>query len=65
MRIINKNVELLTQAVEAGLDPFTVELPDALQSGTPKGRGNMSRDISEFPLHLHQAHSPCVPAILC
>jgi len=29
MNIINKNAKLLTKAVEAGLDPFKVELADA------------------------------------
>jgi hypothetical protein len=40
MNVINKNAKLLTKAVEAGMDPFTVELHDAPQSGTPRGRGN-------------------------
>jgi hypothetical protein len=39
MNIINKNAKLLTKAVEAGLDPFKVELIDA----TPKAQGNKGR----------------------
>jgi hypothetical protein len=56
MNIMNKNAELLRKAVKAGLDPFTVELHDALQSGTPKGRGNKSDEISERPLFICTEH---------
>ena len=40
MNIVNKNAKLLTKAVEAGQDPFKVELLDSAQSGIPKGQGN-------------------------
>jgi hypothetical protein len=50
MKIMSNNAELLRKAVEAGGDPFTVELHDAAQSGTPKFRGNKSSNISKFPL---------------
>jgi hypothetical protein len=40
MNIINKNAKLLTDAVEAGRDPFKVELIDST-----KVQGNMENSI--------------------
>jgi hypothetical protein len=46
MNIINKNAKLLTKAVEAGLDPFKVELIDA----TSKAQGNKGNIFHHFLL---------------
>jgi hypothetical protein len=60
MNIMNKNAKLLMKAVEAGLDPFKVELIDA----TPKGSGNKAK-YPLFIVNLHRARFSFHFAICC
>jgi hypothetical protein len=50
MNLINKNAKSLKAAVDAGLDPITVDLIDA-EAGKSKNQGS-GRSLSSIPLSL-------------
>jgi hypothetical protein len=54
MNLINKNAKSLKAAVDAGLDPITVDLIDA-EAGKSKNQGS-GRSLWNIPLSLALAH---------
>jgi hypothetical protein len=62
MHVINKNAKLLTKAVEAGLDPFKVELSD----GAPvKAQGNKGFDFLPCHLNCTTYYFLVIPCAVC